>query len=92
MATINGAKALGINSGEIKVGKNADIILVNIDSPHMKPEANLISNLVYSARGSDVYFTMVGGKVLYNNGKYYLGEDINTIYENVEKIRKKLEN
>ncbi len=92
MATINGAKALGINSGEIKVGKNADIILVNIDSPHMKPEANLISNLVYSARGSDVYFTMVGGKVLYNNGTYYLGEDINTIYKNVEEIRKKLEN
>lgn len=92
MATINGAKALVINSGEIAVGKNADIILVNINQPHMQPQTNLISNLVYSAKGSDVYFTMVGGKVMYENGNYYLGEEISTIYEKVNKIRNRLEN
>lgn len=90
MATINGAKALGINSGEIKVGKNADLILVKITEPHMQPEVNLLSNLVYSAKGSDVYFTMVGGKVLYNDGEYNIGENINEIYKNVNKIRERI--
>ncbi len=90
MATINGAKALGINSGEIKVGKNADLILVKITEPHMQPEVNLLSNLVYSGKGSDVYFTMVGGKVLYNDGEYNIGENINEIYKNVNKIRERI--
>ncbi len=92
MATINGAKALGVNSGEIEAGKNADIILIETNSPHMQPDINVISNLVYSARGSDVYFTMVNGKVLYENGKYSIGEDIETIYKKANEIRKKLEN
>ncbi len=91
MATINGATALGINSGEIEVGKNADIILVNTTEPHMQPDANIISNLVYSAKSSDVYLTMVGGNILYENGKYNIGEDINKIYQKVNEIRKKLE-
>ncbi|MBO7526682.1 MAG: amidohydrolase, partial [Clostridia bacterium] len=59
MATENGAKALGFNSGKIEVGKNADIILINTNSPHMQPDENIISNLVYSANGSDVYLTMI---------------------------------
>lgn len=91
MATINGAKAMGLNSGEIKAGKNADIILVNLTEPHMQPCDNIISNLVYSAKGSDVYFTMVGGNVLYDNGKYNLGQDIQTIYDKVNEIRKRIE-
>lgn len=91
MATINGAKALFINSGEIAVGKNADIILINTNQPHMKPDTNLISNLVYSAKGSDVYFTMIGGKIMYEDGNYYLGEDISTIYNKVNQIRQRLE-
>lgn len=91
MATANGAKALGINSGEIKVGKNADLILVKLTEPHMQPCENLISNLVYSAKGSDVYFTMVGGKVVYNDGEYNLGEDIQTIYKKANEIRKRLQ-
>ena len=86
MATINGANALGVNSGEIKVGKNADIILVNTHSPHMQPENNLVSNLVYSARGSDVYLTMIGGKIKYYNGEYFIGEDIENIYKKANEI------
>lgn len=90
MATINGARALGVNSGEIEVGRNADIILIDLNSPHMQPSTNIISNLVYSARGSDVYFTMVGGKVVYDNGKYNIGEDIEKVYEKVNEIRKRI--
>ena len=90
MATINGAKALNVNSGEIKVGKNADIILIDIDQPHYYPQENLISHLVYAGKSSDVYLTMVGGNILYENGKYNIGENIQDIYNNVTQIRKRL--
>ena len=92
MATLNGAKALGVNSGEIAVGKNADIILVNTKEPHMQPDTNVVSNLVYSAKGSDVYFTMVNGKILYENGTYNIGESIEEIYKKANEIRNRLDN
>lgn len=91
MATINGAKALGINAGEIKVGKLADIIVVDINSPHMHPFGDIASMLVYSAKSSDVCLTMVNGKVLYENGKYNIGESIADIYANCDKIRSRLQ-
>lgn len=91
MATLNGAKALGVNAGEIAEGKLADIILVNTKEPHMQPDVNVISNLVYSAKGSDVYLTMVNGEILYETGKYNIGEDIETIYKNANNRRLKLE-
>ena len=66
MATINGAKALGIENqvGSLEVGKKADIILVDLSKPHLKPLHDLCANLVYSARGSDVDTVIVDGKIL----------------------------
>ena len=90
MATINGAKALGFNSGEISVGKRADIILIDINQPHYYPQENLISHLVYAGKSSDVYLTMIGGNIVYENGKYNIGESEQDIYNNVTKIRKRL--
>ena len=48
MATENGARALGINTGSIKEGKLADIVLVNMNVPHMIPVRNPLSNITYS--------------------------------------------
>ena len=90
MATINGAKALGFNTGEIKVGKNADIILIDINQPHYYPQENLISHLVYAGKSGDVYLTMINGKVVYEKGRYNIGESPKDIYKNVTKIRKRL--
>lgn len=90
MATINGAKALGFNNGEIKKGKLADLILININQPHYYPQENLISHLVYAGKSSDVYFTMIGGKIVYENGKFNIGETEQNIYNNVSKIRNRL--
>ena len=90
MATKNGAKALGFNSGEIKQGFDADIIIVSLKGVHHQPLNNIISNIVYSAKSSDVLLTMVNGKILYENGNYYIGEDTNKIYEEVYKIKHKL--
>ena len=55
MATINGAKALGLEDliGTLEVGKEADIILIDFNKPHLKPKNNVISSLVYSAFYSD---------------------------------------
>ncbi len=64
MATINGAKALGLDSGVIEEGKLADILLVDLNQPAMTPNHDLISNLVYSANGSVVTTTICNGKVL----------------------------
>lgn len=67
MATKNGAKALGVNSGEIKEGKLADIILVNTNVPHMTPVRNPLSNIIYSALGTDVDTVICDGKILMEN-------------------------
>jgi len=66
MATIDGAKALGLEKsvGSLEVGKRADLILVDFDKPHLTPRHNLYANLVYSARGSDVDTVIVDGKML----------------------------
>ncbi len=71
MATIEGARALGMQDklGSIEVGKKADLILVDFKKPRLTPVHDVISNLVYSARGSDVWATIVNGKVLMKDGK-----------------------
>jgi 5-methylthioadenosine/S-adenosylhomocysteine deaminase len=66
MATIEGAKALGIGSttGSIEEGKAADIIVIDTRQPHLTPMYNPISHLVYAAGGSDVSWTIVNGRVV----------------------------
>lgn len=70
MATINGARALGLEKtiGSIEEGKAADIILIDLAKPHLKPNHNPISNLVYSATGADVSTVIIDGKVVMENG------------------------
>ncbi len=69
MATINGAKALGIRSGMLKEGYNADMIIVDMNRAHLTPVYDVASHLVYAASGKDVTATIVNGKVLMENGK-----------------------
>ncbi len=66
MATINGAKALGINAGSIEVGKLADILVVGLKKPNLVPtvKENIISNIVYSMCGSDVDTSIINGVVV----------------------------
>lgn len=76
MATINGAKLLGLEDkiGSIKEGKEADIIVVNIepslDNIKAIPNNDLISNLVYNTEGRNVETTIVGGNLLMENRKF----------------------
>jgi 5-methylthioadenosine/S-adenosylhomocysteine deaminase len=69
MATINGARGLQWDReiGSLEVGKRADIILVDLDKPHLTPRHNLVSSLAYSTYGSDVNTVIVDGRVLMHN-------------------------
>lgn len=66
MATINGAKALQWDKdiGSIEVNKKADLILLDVDKPHLYPHHNIISSLAYSAQASDVDTVIINGKII----------------------------
>ena len=72
MATVCGARAQGRSeeTGMLKTGLDADIVLVDFSAPHLIPCHNVLSSLVFSAQGADVAMTMVRGKILYQNGKF----------------------
>jgi 5-methylthioadenosine/S-adenosylhomocysteine deaminase len=66
MATINGAKVLGLDKkvGSLEVGKKADIITIDLNKPHLLPIHNPYSHLVYCVNSGDVNDVIVDGKVL----------------------------
>lgn len=66
MATINGAKVLGMEdkTGSLEVGKRADIITINLDKPHLTPMYDPYSHLVYCVNGEDVNDAVINGKVI----------------------------
>ena len=72
MATVSGATAQGRSTecGMLKVGLDADLCLVDFSAPHLMPCHNVISGLVFSAKGGDVAMTMVRGRILYQNGTF----------------------
>jgi cytosine/adenosine deaminase-related metal-dependent hydrolase len=69
MATINGAKALGLEKdlGSIEAGKKADVILITLKKPHLTPAFSPVSHLVYAAEGSDVETVLIDGEVVMEN-------------------------
>jgi 5-methylthioadenosine/S-adenosylhomocysteine deaminase len=85
MATVNGAKALGIDAGEIKVGKLADINIIDIDNYAFTPNINFLSNLVYSANSSCIESVICNGKFVMKNrvveGEKEILEKVNSIYK-----------
>ena len=85
-ATIGGAAAMGINSGSIEVGKNADFAVTDMSAPNMQPENDIVKNLVYSGSGANVKMTAVNGNILYENGEFFIGEDMDVLYGRVRKI------
>jgi 5-methylthioadenosine/S-adenosylhomocysteine deaminase len=70
-ATRAGALSQGrADSGLLKEGYAADLIVVDLSKPNMNPAHDLVNNVVYSACGGDIILTMADGKVLYENGEY----------------------
>lgn len=82
MATRSGAKLQGReDTGELAVGKKADIIALDLTKPHMYPDLDPMALTVYSAQGSDVAMTMVDGKILYENGEFLTLDADKILYE-----------
>lgn len=76
MATINGARAIGIDAGELSPGKLADIVLIDLDMPQLQPGHNMVSDLVYAANGNCVDTVMCDGKILMRDKQIEGEEDI----------------
>jgi 5-methylthioadenosine/S-adenosylhomocysteine deaminase len=64
MATAAGADLLGFDSGRVAPGANADLVVLDLDTPHLTPEHDLVSHLAYAAHGGDVRHTVCDGQVL----------------------------
>ncbi len=76
MATVNGAKALGrTDSGEIAVGKCADLCIVDLNKVHLKPANDLANLVVHSMHASDVAMTVVDGEIAYDRGHWPMIDD-----------------
>ena len=75
LASKGGAYAIGADAGEIAKGKLADMIILDTKSTRFLPKQNLESHLLYSALGSDVKMTMVGGDILYSDGKIQFADE-----------------
>jgi 5-methylthioadenosine/S-adenosylhomocysteine deaminase len=71
MATMNGARALGLSDriGSIEPGKKADLIVIDTRRPHLVPMYHPVSHLVYAAKGSDVTTVIINGRVVMEGGR-----------------------
>ena len=85
-ATIGSAHCMGLDDCDvIDVGKTADLIVIDLQRPNMQPINNILKNIVYSGSKENVKMTMVGGKILYENGEFK-NTDIEKIYHNAQNV------
>ena len=85
IATINGAKALGLEKeiGSIEVGKKADLAILDLNTPSLTPRNNLLAGLSYSANGSEVDTVIINGQITMENRRI-LTMDEKTVYKKVQ--------
>ncbi len=88
LATLGGARALGLESeiGSIEPGKRADLVILDLRSPHASGTADVYTQLVYSARASDVRTVLVGGRVLVDERKLQT-LDVSAVLEEADRRR-----
>jgi 5-methylthioadenosine/S-adenosylhomocysteine deaminase len=87
MATIEGGRVLGLEkiTGSIEEGKKADLILIDMNQPHLTPVYNAYSQLVYAARGADVKTSIINGRIVMKNRKL-LTLDAQKVMKNVRSV------
>ena len=89
MATVNGARALGIPCGEIAVGKRADLALLDLKAPSLTPLGNAVAALAYSANGSEVDTVIINGETVMQ-GRELLSIDEERVRAEMARICKRL--
>jgi 5-methylthioadenosine/S-adenosylhomocysteine deaminase len=92
MATRWGSEVLGLGNttGSIEPGKSADIIMMNLDTPHLTPLYNIFSHIVYASMASDVEAVMVNGKLVMNDRKLLTADEGEILYK-ARKWREKIQ-
>lgn len=91
MATAGGAKAMGLTECDaLAEGKKADLILIDLHQPNMQPVNQITKNIVYSGSKQNVKLTMVNGKILYENGEFFVGEEAEEIYQKANRIAERI--
>ena len=92
MAVSQGAHAMGLPECDcLKEGKLADLIIIDLHQPNMQPVNHIPKNLVYSGSKQNVRLTMVDGKILYEEGTFYVGEDPEEIYAHANEIARRIQ-
>jgi 5-methylthioadenosine/S-adenosylhomocysteine deaminase len=81
LATLEGARLLHVDAGCLAPGKMADLAVIDLDRAHLRPTSRTVATLVYAARGSDVVMTIASGKVIYENGRCTLVDEIDVMAE-----------
>ena len=90
-AVSGGAHAMGLSQCDsITPGKQADMIVIDMHAANMRPVHNVVKNLVYSGNPGNVLMTMIAGKVLYEKGEFFVGEDPERVYRDAERLTKTL--
>lgn len=92
MATINAAKALGLDReiGSLEAGKRADIAVFDIEKPYVGVLHRPISTFICAGNGSDARLVMVDGGIVYRNGVFPRFKDSRRVIMEAEKIGKKV--
>ena len=85
MATENGAKAARIDAGTIKEGKLADLIILDLNKAHSAPVNDIIQNIVYCAKDSNVETTIINGRIIMENGKILTIDEESLTREGIKK-------
>ena len=92
MACRNGAYVCGFDDCDcLAPGKQADLILIDLQQPNMQPLNNIEKNVVYSGSKQNVALTMIAGKILYERGEFHIGDDPERIYREATRIVRSLQ-
>lgn len=92
MACENGARMIGQNHMDgILEGKTADFVVIDLAQPNMQPQNHIIKNVIYSGSKQNVIMTVIDGVVKYDHGRFYIGEEPETIYRKANEIIRGME-
>lgn len=90
-ACSGGARAMGLpDCDSLAPGKWADLAVIDLSRPSMRPILAPAQNLVYSGSKDCVRLTMVAGRILYENGEFHVGDSVEHIIAEAEKYTKEL--
>ena len=91
MACVGGARAMGLACcDDIAPGKKSDLAVIDLHRPNMQPLNNIGKNLVYAGSKENVRLTMVNGRVLYENGEFFIGGEPERIYAEANDFMRRL--